>query len=102
MASNITNIKKLQHAINSKGENILYNTNQWYSESQNRPVTLYSIKKAVWDEDAQRMVNIELFKSASQIQILLFLRDYWFRLNGKELPTENEEWNEIRNKIRYE
>ena len=93
MPSNTTNIKKLQRAINLKGENILYNTNQGYSEDQNRPVTVYSIKKAVWDDDKQRTVNIELFKSTSQIQVLLYLRDYWFKLNGREIPSDNAEWN---------
>ena len=26
-------------------------------------------------------------------------RDYWFKLNGWELPTDNETWNKIRAKI---
>ena len=53
-AANITLIKKLQTAINSKGEKILYNTSQWYSDKQKRPVTVYHIKKAVWDEEKQK------------------------------------------------
>lgn len=96
MASNITNIKKLQRAINSKGEKILYTTNQWYSEEQQRPITTYTIKKAVWDPERQRNYNVDLFKANSTIQILLFLRDYWYELNGMEIPTDNEEWNTIR------
>lgn len=96
MASNITNIKKLQRAINSKGEKILYTTNQWYSEEQQRPITTYTIKKAVWDPERQRNYNVDLFKANSTIQILLFLRDYWYKLNGMEIPTDNEEWNTIR------
>jgi len=96
MASNIVNIKKLQKAINLKGEKILYSTSQWYSEDQDRPVTLYSIKKAVWDEEKQKNINIELFKSTSTIQILLFLRDYWYELNCMPVPTDNEKWNNIK------
>lgn len=102
MASNITNIKKLQHAINSKGHKLLYSTSQWYSETQDRPVTVYHIKKAIYDEDLGRHVNTELFKSTSMIQILLFMRDYWYKLNGMELPTDNEEWNNIREQIKKE
>ena len=30
------------------------------------------------------------------IQILLFLRDYWFEMNGWDIPTDNEMWNEIK------
>lgn len=96
MASNITNIKKLQRAINSKGEKILYTTNQWYSKEQDRPITTYTLKKAVWDPEKQKYYNVDIFKANSTIQILLFLRDYWYELNGMEIPTDNEEWNEIK------
>ena len=89
-------IHKLQNAINSKGEKLLYNKTQWYSETQNRPVTLYSIKKAVLDQDKDKLVNIELFRSTSQIQIVLYLRDYWYELNGWEVPTDNETWNQVK------
>lgn len=94
--SNSTMIHKLQNAINSKGEKLLYNKTQWYSETQNRPVTLYSIKKAVLDQDKDKLVNIELFRSTSQIQIVLYLRDYWYELNGWEVPTDNETWNQVK------
>ena len=90
MASNSTNIHRLQRAINEKGGSILYNTTQFYSVEQNRPVTIYIIKQALWDDDKQKYVNVELFSSTSQIQILLYLRDYWFPMNGWEVPTDNE------------
>ena len=82
MASNKVMIKKLQQALNSKGLKILYHTQQFYSEQQQRPVTCYIVKKAVWDEQKGRNRNIELFSSFSQIQIVLFLRDMWFEVNG--------------------
>lgn len=94
--SNSTMIHKLQRAINVRGEKLLYQTSQFYSDTQNRPVTVYHIKKAVWDKSRNRNKNIELFQTTSQIQIVLFLRDYWYTINGKELPTDNETWNEIR------
>ena len=93
-------IKKLRSAINLKGERLLYNTSEFYSEEQNRTVTIYTIKKQVWNPKLQKNKNIELFHSTSQIQIVLFLRDYWYTLNGMELPTDNEKWNKIREKIR--
>ena len=99
MNSNTTMIKKLRGAINGKGEKLLYNTSEFFSESQQRPITVYIIKKAMWDEKRHRNKNVEIFHSSSQIQIVLFLRDYWFKLNGWELPTDNEKWNEIRAKI---
>lgn len=98
MAANITLIKKLQTALNSKGMKILYQTQQFYSEQQKRPVTCYVIKQAVWDEQKQRNKNVELFSSFSQIQILLFLRDMWYEVNGWEVPTDNEVWNQAKQK----
>lgn len=100
MNSNTTMIKKLRSAINLKGERLLYNTSEFYSEEQNRTVTIYTIKKQVWNPKLQKNKNIELFHSTSQIQIVLFLRDYWYTLNGMELPTDNEKWNKIREKIK--
>ena len=96
MASNTVNIHKLQTAINGKGYNILYSTSQFYSFKQDRPVTVYQLRRAVWDEDTQKSKSIELFKSTSQLQILLFLRDYWYEINGWEVPTDNEMWNKAK------
>ena len=100
MNSNTTMIKKLRSAINLKGERLLYNTSEFFSEEQQRTVTIYTIKKQVWNPKLQKNKNIELFHSTSQIQIVLFLRDYWYQLNGMELPTDNEKWNKIREKIK--
>jgi hypothetical protein len=96
MASNSTNIHRLQQAINAKGGKILYSTSQFYSEQQGRPVTVYHLKTAVYDESKGKNINIELFKSTSQIQIVLFLRDMWFEMNGWEVPTDNEMWNKVK------
>ena len=94
--SNSVMIHKLQKALNLQGQKILYNTSQFYSDKQNRPVTCYHIKRAVYNEQTGKNKNEEIFKSTSQIQIVLFLRDYLFIVQGKELPTDNETWNEIR------
>ena len=67
MPSNSTNIHKLQRALNNKGMKILYSTSQFYSEEQNRPVTVYILKRAIYDETKGKNVNMELFKSTSQI-----------------------------------
>lgn len=100
--SNSTMIHKLQTAINSKGYKLLYNTSQFYSDKQNRPVTQYVIRQVVSDDTGttpiKRNRHIELFKSCSQIQVVLFLRDFWFEINGWEVPTDNELWNEAKKK----
>lgn len=86
-------IHKLQQALNMRGLRIMYSTSQFYSEQQNRPVTIYHIKQAVWDEEKGKFQNMELFKSTSQVQVVLYLRDLWYDINGKEVPQNNEVWN---------
>lgn len=96
--SNSTMIHRLQNAINGKGYKLLYTTTQFYSDDQDRPVTQYHIKQSIYDPEKGRNRNEELFNSTSQIQIVLFLRDFWYNINGKELPTDNEMWNDIKKK----
>lgn len=92
-ASNSTMIHKLQSAINGKGGKIVINRTQFYSEDQDRPITIWVVKKAIWDDRKNRQIYVELFSSVSQIQIVLFLRDLWYEINGWEVPNDNETWN---------
>ena len=89
-------IKKLQTAINSKGKKILINKSQFYSKSKNKAMTMYIVKEAIWDEDSARFTNVELFSAISPVQIVLFLRDYWYKMNDIPIPTDNEMWEEIK------
>lgn len=99
MASNSVMIHKLQTALNMKGLRLMYSTTQFYSAKQNRPITIYHIKQAEYDDEREKFVNQELFNSTSQIQIVLFLRDLLYTIEGRELPTDNEKWNAIRDRI---
>lgn len=87
--SNVEMIRKLQIALNSKGERVLCNRSQFYSEQQNRPVTIYKVMKSVYEPSTGKNRHYELFSSASQIQVVLFLRNYWFLIQGKEIPPTN-------------
>lgn len=92
-------IKKLQRAINDKfDKHILVNSTQYFSEKSNRPMSMISIKQAQWDEIKGRYKNVELFSSPSDIQIVLWLRDYWYACNGWEVPEDNPQWIEARRK----
>lgn len=95
MASNSTMIHKLQRALNINGMRIMYSTSQFYSEQQNRPITVYHIKQAVWNSEKERWQNVELFKSTAQLEIVKYLRDLWYTLNGWELP-QDEVWEKIK------
>lgn len=94
MASNTVNIHKLQTALNRKGCKILYSTSQFYSIKADRPVTMYTIKRAVWDEIKGKTTSEKLFESTSQIQIVLFLKDLWDEVNGREVDTSNVIWQQ--------
>ena len=98
MASNSVMIRRLQQAINMRGYKILYSTSQFYSEQQDRPVTMYIVKQAYYDDETGKNKSVELYKTTSQIQVVLFLRDFWYDINGWEIPTDNEQWNGIKDK----
>jgi hypothetical protein len=99
MPSQSVLIHKLQQALNQNGLRIMYSTSQFYSEQQDRPITIYHIKQAVWDSKKGKWVNQELFNSPAQLHIVFYLRDMWYSLTGRELPTDNEKWNAIRAKL---
>lgn len=100
-AGNTRLLRKLQSAINTHSvEKILVSQNEWYSDKTQRPITSYVIKKALVPDDVTkgRKRTIELFSTTSQIQAVLYLRDYWYALRGEEIPTNNEYWNMIKQK----
>lgn len=93
----IATARKLQTACNkSFGVKLLINTRQWYSKDKDRAITQYSLIQTIQNEDKGKEVNIELFKTYSQVQLVLFLRDFWYELNGWEVPHDNIEWEEIK------
>lgn len=88
-SSNSTMIYKLQVALNSKGLRILCNRSQFFSEQQNRPVTMYKVSQSVHSESTGKNNHVELFSSASEIQIVLFMRNLWYAVNNKPIPSTN-------------
>ena len=93
-------MKKLQTAINSKfGEKLLLTHTQWYKPDTDQVRDMLILRKSVFDEAKGKYVPIEVFRTPSNIQMVLFLRDYWFTLNGWELPTSgNPVWEELKEK----
>ena len=86
--SNLDMMYKLQVALNSKDMRIILSRSQFFSEQQNRPVTLYKVSQSrLTSIKAQ---HIELFTSASQIQVVLFLRNLWYAFNGNPIPPTNK------------
>lgn len=96
--SNRQMIKNLQRAINEKfGVQLLLDRTQFYSEEQDRPVTIWKIKKPAPEELQNKSRKYyEVFSTTSQIQIVLWLRDCWYELNGWDIPTDNPVWEKAK------
>lgn len=100
MANFNKTIKQLQKAIKEvHGIVLVCNRTQWYSTTEGYTINEYSIKKAVVNDPDKRPTYEEIFRSGSIIQECLFLRDYWYWLNGWAIPVDNEIWNEKRKKF---
>ena len=91
-------IQKLQKALLFAGETVLITTSQFYSNDKHKIVTRYHIKKQIQNPDSDKSTMIELFNSCSQIQITLFLRDYYYEVKGWEVPHDNPIWEECKAK----
>lgn len=85
--SNLDMIYSLQVALNMKNMRIILSRSQFFSEVQNRPVTMYKISQS--RPNGIKTTHVELFSAASQIQIVLFLRNLWYAYNGNEIPPTN-------------
>jgi hypothetical protein len=100
MAGNLAQtVKKLILALSTKGYKLTYNVKQFMGV-EGEPHNYYSICQAVWDDDKHKYLNQELYSSTSMVRIVLFLRDMWYEVNGQELPTDQEKWNDIRKQMR--
>ena len=92
-------IKKLQNAINDTGKrHITINKTQYYNEQDNKIAEVIYVKEAVPDKKTGTVKYVEIFSSASDVSIVLFLRDVWYELCGREIPTDNPAWEEQKRK----
>lgn len=93
-------IKKLQRAIKEKnGDKITVNRSQFYSNEKQAFIDIYTLRKQL-DDDTHK--KVDLFQSSSTIQLLLFMRDYWYTINDWELPVDNEIWNKKREENKWQ
>lgn len=66
-------IGKLQTAILSSGGVVKVNTHQFHSKEQNRMITTYSVIVPMWSEFRQKMVDHEMLKTCSAVEVVKFL-----------------------------
>lgn len=98
MVSYLRTAKKLQTACRKVFKvKILINSKQWFNEDKDTAMTVYTVQVFDVDENGKKTYT-ELFKTYSQVQLVLFMRDLWYELNGWEVPTDNPRWQEIKEK----
>ena len=68
-------MRKLQTAIVNAGQVVKINTHQFYSEEQERMITCYSVIVPMWSDFRQKMVDHELLKTCSTVEVVKFLAD---------------------------
>lgn len=91
-------VKKLQNAINGTGQaHLTINKTQYFVEKDGKIAEILIVKEAIPQANGKVKYE-EIFSSGSDVAIVLFLRDYWYALNGWEIPTDNEYWNETKRK----
>jgi hypothetical protein len=94
--------KKLQTACRKLfGVKLLINQRQWYSDRKKMAMTVYSVTRLDIDSNEKR-IHTELFKTYSQVQLVLFMRDYWYQLNGWEVPKDNPVWEAMKDQYAKE
>lgn len=79
-------MKKLQTAIVNAGQVVKINTHQFYREEQGRMIASYSVIVPVWSDFRQKMVDHELLKTCSAVEVVKFLADM---LEGLRNGTES-------------
>lgn len=100
MATNLMQTsKKLIQALNSRGYNLTFSTKQFMGR-EGQPHNMYSISRAIWNDERHKYSHEEIYSTTSMVRVALFLRDMWYDENDWELPTDQEEWNKIREELR--
>lgn len=90
--------KKLQTASKQVfGVKLLIDQRQWYHKDKDMAMTVYTLYEATTGKQGGTS-KIKLFQTYSQIQLVLFMRDLWYQLNGWEVPTDNAIWEGIKQK----
>ena len=91
-------INRLKIAIRQKYDiKLLITTKEWFSEEKQVLMPYYIISRYHYDAKLKKAKQEELFRCGSKIQVVLFLRDYLYTLNGWEIP-KNDYWDKKKEK----
>ena len=96
MASPVGTALKIADALNfTYGCHVVVNNKSFFGREQ-KPVKMYIVQDSWYDPDTGAWVDKELFKTASGVYCCLFLRDLLFSFQHKELPNEDNRYQDIR------
>lgn len=96
MSSPVGTALKIADALNYMyGCHVVVNNKSFFGKEQ-RPVKMYIVQDSWYDQDTGAWRDEILFKSASGVYACLFLRDLLFSFQGKELPNEDNRYQNIR------
>ena len=99
MASIITLQKKLISGINHKYHcNVVVNTSQFHRKGSPEPVTITKVSDTYIDDDGS-FQSMPLYGSSSSVYVMLYLRDLFFALEGREIPQDNENFMHSKNYV---
>lgn len=91
--------RKLANGINHQyGTHLVINVNEFYGDGGNL-VRMYEVKDSFYSP-TKGSVNKSLFKSASGVYTVLFMRDLMLKIQGQDLPPDEEDpgWAATREK----
>ena len=91
--------KKLMQAISIKTDRCLTFSMKQIRGREDRIITLYIVSESVYNPDLGKYQNIEIYSSSSMVRVTMYLRDVWNMVNGVELPTDQPQWNEVREEL---
>lgn len=98
MASLIQTSKKLIKAINTKGYTLTYGSKEFLG-NDGKIHNYGTVYIAKYNEARHRYDSVPIYSTPSTVRVVMYLRDFWFILNGMELPTDQELWNKIRKQL---
>lgn len=91
--------KKLLKAISVKYDKYLTLSTKQFMGVEKQPHSYYILSEAVYNTETGKYYNKEIYSTTSMIRITMYLRDIYYVLEGRELPMDQEKWNEIREEL---
>lgn len=98
MASLLQTSKKLVKALNSRGYTITYGSREFMAKD-NTIHNMNMLYLITYNSEKHKYDSTPIYSTPSLVRLVMYLRDFLYIIDGKELPTDQELWNKIRQKL---